>query len=621
VLLRSVRRLWRLVDGTRRLLLNLLFLALLGALAWAFATSGPAALHDKTVLVLQLRGALVEQASGNWRDVALDRARGDALQQVQLRDVLQVLDAAAKDAQIGQVLLLLDDFQGAGLASLREVAAALQRVKAAGKPVVAWGSRFDQRQYLVASAAGEVWLHPMGMVQLEGLGRYRSYYRDALDKLGVKVHLLRVGRYKSAAEPFTENGPSPAAAEADAQLLHALWRNYTDAVEQARGLDAGSLMRAIDALPQSLAAVDGDLARLALQGGLVDALKTREQMRALLIERGARDDAAKSFRQVGFEDYLARLKPRHGGEALAVVVAEGEIGDGEAPPGRIGGLSTAALIRQAREDDQVKALVLRVASPGGSAFGAELIRQELELTRAAGKPVVVSMGDVAASGGYWIATAADEVIADAATITGSIGVFTLLPSAEQGLAKLGVHTAGVGTTWLGGAYDPRRALDPRLAALLQSSVDHLYAQFVAKAAAARRQTPAQIDAVAQGRVWSGAQALQHGLVDRLGSYADALRAAAQRGKLAGADSGEFRVTYLEREPGRLQRLVELFGGTVFEGAARQLAQQLASRWGGWLGGAVLPGAAPLQHDLAWLAASTLQRQPYALVLHCLCSAP
>ena len=607
------RRLWRLVDGTRRLLLNLLFLALIGALVWAFATRGPAALQDKTVLVLNLRGPVVEQYSGSWRDTALGRARGEEAGQVQLRDLLDVLDAAAKDPQITQALLVLDEFQGAGLATLREISVALQRFKASGKPVVAWGSRFDQRQYHVASAANEVWLHPMGAVQLEGFGRYRNYYRDALDKLGVSVHLVRVGTYKSFGEPFTENGPSPAAVEAESLLLHGLWGTYTGTVEQARRLGAGSVMRDIDALPGSLVALNGDLAQLALQSKLVDALKTRDELRQLMIERGARDEASKSFRQVSFDSYLARLKPKRDGEALAVVVAEGEIGDGEAPPGRIGGLSTAALIRKAREDEQVKALVLRVDSPGGSAFGAELIRRELELTRAAGKPVVVSMGDMAASGGYWISTAADEVIADAATITGSIGVFTLLPTAEQALDKLGVHTAGVTTTWLGGAYDPRRAIDPRFTTLLQSNVEHIYAEFIAKVAAARKRTPQQIDAVAQGRVWTGAQALERGLVDRLGSYGDALTAAAQRGKLAGADSGDFRITYLEREPGRLQQLLELFGGTVFEGLARQFELMLP--------GAGLAATAEMRQDLQWLNELTQRRQPFALAVHCLCSDP
>lgn len=600
-------RLWRLVDGTRRLLLNLLFLGLLAALAWAWWAQRPAPLQDKTVLVLNLRGPLVEQFRGSWSDSALGRVRGQAPRQVQLRDVLAVLDAAAQDPQIGQLLLLLDDFEGAGLASLREVSVAVQRFKASGKPVLAWGSRFDQRQYHVAAAANEVWMHPMGRVQIEGIGRLRSYYRDALDKLGIEVYLVRAGRYKSFGEPFTQNAPSPEAVEAESALNQGLWRDYTDAVERSRRLPAGSIARVIDALPERLSAVRGDLAQLALQEKWVDALKTRDQMRQALIERGVADPQTKSFRQVSFEEYLSRLRPHEEGDAVAVVVAEGEIGDGEAPPGRIGGLSTAALIRQARDDDSVKALVLRVDSPGGSAFGAELIRRELELTRAAGKPVVVSMGDLAASGGYWVATAADEVIADAATITGSIGVFTLLPNAAQALDRLGVHTEGVTTTWLGAAYDPRKGMDPRFAAVLQANVDHLYAQFLAKVASARKRTPEQVDAVAQGRVWTGAQALQHGLVDRLGSYRDALESAARRGRLAEADSGQFRVTYLDRRPERLQQVLDLLGGSV-----RQQLQQA-------LTGGTLAAAPPT--ELLWAADLLRQRQPFALTLHCLCTDP
>ena len=610
-----LRRLWRLLDATRRLALNLLFLGLLAALAWAWWQRAPAPLQDRTALVLNLRGPLVEQFSGRWRDAALDRVRGQQAQQVQLRDVLAVLDAAAKDAQVTQLLLVLDDFQGAGLASLRELALGVQRFKASGKPVLAWGSRYDQRQYLVAASADQVLMHPMGAVHIDGFGRWRNYYRDALDRLGVTVNLIRVGTYKSFGEPFTENGPSPAALEAETQLNQGLWSSYSDHVERARKLGAGALARGIDELPQRLAAAQGDLAKVALDAKLVDALKTRDELRQLMIERGARDDDAKSFRQVSFDDYLSRLAPKRSGDALAVVVAEGDIGDGEAPPGRIGGLSTAALIRKAREDDAVKALVLRVDSPGGSAFGAELIRRELELTRAAGKPVVVSMGDVAASGGYWIATAADEVIADAATITGSIGVFTLLPTAEKALERFGVHTGGSTTTWLRGAYDPRRTIDPRFAAVVQSSVDHLYADFVAKVAAARQRTPAQIDEVAQGRVWTGTQAQARGLVDRLGSYRDALASAAQRAKLPGLDSGELRISYREREPGRLQQLLDLFGGTVREALLKEVDALLP------VAGVAAETARTMQHELTWLHELAQQRRPYPLALHCLCGDP
>jgi len=615
--------LWWLLDGSRRLVFNLLFLLLLVAVVAAavLALRGPPALQDKTVLVLDLSGALVEQRSGTLRDSVVSQARGQAQQQVQLRDVLAVLDAAAKDPKITQALLLLDDFAGAGPASLREVAAALQRFKASGKPLVAWGSGYDQRQYVLAAQAGEVLLHPMGTVTVEGYGGYRNYYRDALDKLGVTVNLIRVGTYKSFAEPFIANGPSPAATEADQVLYGGLWTIYTDGVEKARKLPAGSLMKLIDDLPRRMAAAGGDIAKLALDAKVVDGLKTRDEVRQMMIERGALDDDAKTFRQVHFDDYLARVKPRDSGHSVGVIVAEGDISDGEAPPGRIGGRSTAALIRQAREDKHIKALVLRVDSPGGSAFGAELVRRELELTRAAGKPVVVSMGDLAASGGYWIATSADEIIADAATVTGSIGVFTILPTAEKTLALLGVHTAGVTTTWLGGAADPRRALDPRFAAVLQGSVDHIYAEFIQRAAQARQRTPQQIDAVAQGRVWTGAQALERGLVDRLGSYGDALKAAAIRAKLAGADTGEFSLRYIEREPSRLQRVLSMAGADALIDAVVETAGIGGIELGLRDAGLPLAAMKEMQIELLWLADMAQRRKPFASVVHCLCAAP
>jgi protease-4 len=350
---------------------------------------------------------------------------------------------------------------------------------------------------------------------------------------------------------------------------------------------------------------------MVLDAKLVDALKTRDEMRALLIERGARDDKLKSFRQVSFEAYLAGLTPKFIGDAIGVVVAQGEIVDGDASAGTVGGLSTARLVRQAREDDAIKAIVLRVDSPGGSVFGSELVRRELELARSAGKPVVVSMGNVAASGGYWISTASDEVIADAATITGSIGVFALLPSADQALAKLGVHTEGTTTTWLGGAGDLRRPADPRFLALAQSSVDHIYAEFTGKVAQARKTTSQAIDAVGQGRVWTGSQAKERGLVDTIGGFTEALASAAQRAKLG----SDYRVAYIEPEPGRLARLLEAVGGA----SARIVAGQIDAR--------VLPLGVPrqllqgAQRDLGWLATATTARKPVSAVVHCLCEAP
>ena len=606
------RRLWWLVDASRRTVFNLVFLAIVVIAVIAWFKSGPPPLAEKTALVLDLKGVIAEQKSGNLRQSALNGLRGnDVPQKVQLRDVRDVLAAAAADPKIERVVLVLDDFDGAGTATLHEIATSLDRFKAAGKQVVAWGSSYDQRQYYIAAHADEVLLHPLGMVYLEGYGRYRNYYKDALDRLGVSVNLKRVGTYKSAAEPYIANEPSPASREADTLLYGALWSGYTDAVEKARKLSAGSIARGIDDLPRRFAAVGGDAAKLALNEKLVDGLKTRDELRALLVARGAKDDERKTFRQVSFAEYLGRLEPKATGDAVGVVVAEGEIVDGSAPAGVVGGLSTSALIRKARDDDRIKAIVLRVNSPGGSVFGSELVRRELEVARAAGKPVVVSMGDLAASGGYWISTSADEVIADAGTVTGSIGVFGLLPTADKALDKLGVHVDGVTTTWLGGARDMRRPLDPRFGALVQSSIDHIYADFTGKVAQARKTTPEKIDAVAQGRVWTGAQALEHGLVDRLGSYGDALDSAAARAKL----DKDYRVVYLERDPGRVARLVEMFNATLARVVGASFATRLAE-----LG---LPAivAGDLARDFGGLLDVAAAKRPFAAVVHCLCEAP
>jgi protease-4 len=615
---RALRGFWRLLDATRRTLLNLLLLCLLLALAWALLRGGPPALQPKTVLVLDLAGRIAEQRADNGRDNALQRLRGQGDEQARLRDVLAVLEAAAKDDKVGQALLVLDNLGPVGLPTLREMAAAIDRFKAAGKPVVAWGSEFDQRQYFLAAHANEVWLHPMGAVFIEGYGRYRSYYKDLLDKVGVSANVLRVGKFKNAAETYAANAPSPETLEADGALYGALWASWTGNVEAARKLPAGSIAQAIESLPASLVAAGGDGARWALERKWVDGLKTRDEMRALLIERGAKDEANKTFRQVSFGDYLGRIKPRSDGDAVGVVVAEGEIGEGRAGPGRIGGLSTAELIRKAREDDKIKAIVLRVDSPGGSAFGSELVRRELELARSAGKPVVVSMGDVAASGGYWISTASDEIIADETTITGSIGVIAVLPTAQGLLDKVGVHTGGSGTTWLANAYDVRRALDPRFAQLVQASIDHTYFDFTTRVAAARKTTREKIDAVGQGRVWVGKDALARGLIDRTGSFADAIQAAAKRAKLP----ADVRVQYIEAEPGRLQRLLDSLGvgaeARAWLGTSTALAGPLAALG---LVGLAGPAGTGVAQDLGWLADVAERRQPFSAVVHCLCGEP
>lgn len=602
---RVFRFLWNLLDFSRRLVLNLLFLALLVFVVAAWLYEERPTLADNTALVVNIKGPIVEQYTGAAGEAALAQVLLERERETQLRDILAALDAAAKDERIARVLLLLDDLESTGLATLREVAAAVERVKAAGKQVVAWGSSFDQRQYYLAAHANEVYLHPQGMVLLRGLGGYRNYYRDALDRLGISVNVFKAGQYKSFAEPFVQNAPSPEALDDEKRLLGDLWQQYTSAIEQARRLPEGSIGRLIDELPQRFAAVKGDAARLALQEKLVDALKTRDELRALMIERGALDREHKTFRQIALAGYVALQPSRARGDAVGVVVAAGDIVNGEAPQGMIGGESTSELVRRARESDRVKAVVLRVDSPGGSAFGAELIRRELELTQKAGKPVIVSFGDVAASGGYWISMAADQVIADPATITGSIGVFALLPSADKAMEKLSLHTAGVTTTWLGGAADPRRPLDPRVGELIQTSVGHTYDKFIELAAAARKSTPEKINEVAQGRIWTGRQASERELVDRIGGFTDALKEAAARANLG----EDFRVVYVEPEPRGVDRLLALLFGET----ARALQAAL-----GW-NPADLVGRdaiAQARRELEWLQRAA--SDPFAAVAHCLC---
>lgn len=617
---RGIAKVWGWLDALRRGLLNLLLLVILVALVVGFVKRGPKPLEDKTALVLDLRGRLVEQTSGSLREQALAEARGEKPQkQTRLPDVLRALDAAAKDDKIAHVLLDLDGFGGGGMASLREVADALERFKkesGGSKKVYAYGDYFDQRAYYLAARADEIYLNPMGGVLIQGFGRYRNYYKDALDRLGIEANVIRVGKYKNFGEPYFANAPSPATLESEGFLYGALWADYSGVVERARKLDRGALQRGIDELPQRLQAVGGDTAKLALNEKLVDGLKTRDEMRALLMERGAQDEKGKSYRRVGLAGYLVHVKEPKGGEheqagRVGIVVAEGEIVDGEAARGKVGGDSTAALIRQARENDKIRAVVLRVNSPGGSAFASEIVRRELEITRAAGKPVVVSMGDVAASGGYWIAMAADRVIADPGTVTGSIGVFGMLPTANKLMDKLSVHTGGYTTSWLAAGYDPRRPLDERLRAAVQSGIQHIYDDFTGRAAKARNKSVAEIDAVAQGRVWTGAQALERGLVDQLGSYGDAVKLAAQLAKIEGDKP---RVSYIEREPGKLERMFKSLDGV--------LAPTVAD----WLRPVMLATALPApaeqaRQELAWAAELVDGRKPFSAVVHCLCTAP
>jgi len=545
--------LWDAMNFTRRLLFNLLFFGVLLVVLVALGSGSKVTpLLDRTTLVIAPQGKLVEQYSTDPASRAFARVVGDKSGgEVQLRDLLRALDAAKDDKRIERVLLRTDRMGFSGYASIREVAAAIARLRDSGKQVVAFGENFDQNQYLLAAQANEVYLDPMGGILMEGLGRYRQYYREGLqDKLGVDVHLFRVGEYKSAAEPYILDAASPESKEADLFWMNDIWQRYLADVGKARKLAPAQLAADIDALPQGIEAAQGDLGEYARQHKLVDGLKTQEQVEDLMAERGvADDDADGGFRNVDLDDYLRRidetLSPVDERPRVAVVVAEGEISGGQQPPGRIGGESTAELLRAARDDDHVKAVVLRVDSPGGEVFASEQIRREVVGLKQAGKPVVVSMGDLAASGGYWIGMNADRIYADPSTITGSIGIFGLIPTIPRTLEKIGVHTDGVGTTRFAGAFDITRPLDPEVGQVIQSVIDKGYRDFTGRVAQARHKPVADVDAVGRGRVWSGAQGKERGLVDAFGGLEDAIADAAQRAKLGKPDA--YRVNYIEKQ--------------------------------------------------------------------------
>jgi len=601
--------LWRVIDGTRRVVLNIIFLVVVAVLVIAWLTESRPRVADDTALVLSISGRLVEQYTGGAAEAALSEALGERRRETQLRDLLDAIDAAAEDPKITSVLLLLDDLDGAGLATMHEVASALGRLHEAGKPVIAWGSSFDQRQYFLAAHADEVYLHPFGSVGLRGLGGYRNYYRDALDRLGVTVNVFRVGQFKSFAEPFTSTAPSKEALEDEARWMNDAWALYVEEVEQARHLEAGTVGQFIDSLIQRLKAANGDAAQMAVDAKLVDGLKTPDEMRELMRSHAATATAEQGgFRQISMSDYLLSLsgEEKRGG-AVGVVVAEGDIVEGEAPQGVVGGRTISELIRRAREDERVKALVMRVDSPGGMTLASEMIRRELEVTRAAGKPVVVSMGDAAASGGYWLATASDEILADPGTVTGSIGVFALAPSIDKAWEKLGIHTGGVTTTWLAGAGDPRRPLDRRVGEMLQISVDNNYKRFVGIVAQSRKLTQEQVESIAQGRVWTGRQAREHGLVDTLGGLEDAISRAAERAKLG----DDYHVLYLERERRGFERYLSLLVGQVSLRVRTELGGQI-----GLIGKALDPSGLDLAGDMAWIGRP--DRSPLTVFSHCLC---
>ncbi len=545
---RILSALGRGLDQSRRLFVNTLFLVIVVVLLAAVFAGGPK-VPKGAALVVAPKGALVEQVAARSPQDLVDDLAGGGQKETLVKDVLDALAAAKGDKRISAVYLDLDELSGAGMTVLEDVAAALRDFRKSGKKVIAAGDGFDTRSYYLAAQADEIFLHPAGMVLIEGFGRYRTYYREGIDRLGISWHVFRVGEYKSAVEPYLRDDMSPEAKEADLEWMGDLWRAWLGGAATARKTTPEAMTAYIEGLPDLLKAAHGDTAKIALEAKLVDKLAQRDEVRKRMIALAGEDEKSKSFRQVSLADYLEALgSDRPGangkGDKIAVVVAKGDIVDGTAGPGRIGGDSTAALVRKARQDEKVKAIVLRVDSGGGSAFASELIRRELQLAQEAKKPVVVSMGNVAASGGYWIATSSDEIWASPETITGSIGIFGMFPTVEKPLAKyLGMHVDGVGTTSWAGALRMDRELQPRVGESIQSMIDHGYEEFLARVGKARKMSRDDVDRIARGRVWSGADAKERGLVDKLGGLPDAIASAAARAKLGKT----FQVTYIEKE--------------------------------------------------------------------------
>jgi protease IV len=536
---------WRILEGIRKVLHLALLLLIFGFVLAALHSSIPI-VPRTAALVIAPQGELVEQLSGDSVRRAFGEASGGPAPETLLRDVTDAIAAGKADSRIKLIVLDVDELGPSGLSKLQEIGAALRDFRASGKRVIAAGDSFSQSQYYLAAQAGEIYLDPMGEVAVTGFAYYRMYFKDAIDKLSVDLNVFRAGTFKSYTDQFSRSDMAPSEREETSVWLESLWNAYTQDVTHARSLPANALKDFIAEQPASLQAVNGDMAKMALQRGLVTALKSRRQVADDLKGLVGEDDNNHSFNSIGMNQYLAAVRAKHvlkskSDTKVGIIVASGEIFDGRQAPGSIGGESTSNLLRQARYDKAVKAVVLRVDSPGGSEFASEKILREVQALRKAGKPVVVSMSTYAASGGYYIAAAANQIFASPTTITGSIGVFSYIPTFERTLDKIGIKTDGIGTTPLAGDLRIDRPLGPVTKQLLQASVDHAYAQFVHRVADGRKKSFEEVDKIAQGRVWAGADAQRIGLVDQLGGLKDAIEAAAKLAQLG----SDYDLDYIE----------------------------------------------------------------------------
>ncbi len=567
LLVRLFSAIWGGVDGVRKVL-HLVLLLFVFLLFFGAIQDSPLVLPDRAVLVIQPYGFLVEQIEGAPFDRALAELAGDGKPQTLLQDIVDALEYAKDDDRIEVVYIELSSLLGAGLSKLQQMSAAIEDFKASGKPVVASADFLSQQGYFIAAHADQVYLHPNGMLFLRGYGRFRSYYKDAIDLLRIDWNVFRVGTHKAFVEPYTRMDMSEEDRESTLRLVEQLWTLYQVDVETARELDAGTIEDFTDNFSEIVAEAGGDLATAAAQYGLVDDLLKRTEVRELLIDYvGPDEDNPDTYKAVSMYDYLAQMRILSGDKVrsknVAVIVAAGEILFGTQPPGRIGGDSTAELLRRARNDDSVEAVVLRVDSPGGSAFASEIIVDEILALQEEGKPVVASMGSVAASGGYQISMYADRVFASPSTITGSIGIFGMFPTYQRTLEAIGVSTDGIGSTPWSGELRPDRAMSEHAKQLFQLVIDDGYQDFIGSVADSRGMEIDAVDAIGQGRVWTGMDALNNGLVDELGGLDDAIAAAAELAEIGDEDFGIKSIDQ-ELSPTE-QMLIDLLGGVATMG--------------------------------------------------------
>ncbi|HCE2173503.1 TPA: signal peptide peptidase SppA [Vibrio parahaemolyticus] len=522
---------WKSITFIRLALANLIFLLMIAVFYFAFTYTGEGrpVIEKESALVMNLSGPIVEQRRYvNTMDSVAGSLLGNEMPKENvLFDIVDTIRYAKDDAKVSGLVLALRDLPETNLTKLRYIAKALNEFKASGKPVYAVGDFYNQSQYYLASYADKVYMAPDGGVLIKGYSAYSMYYKTLLEKLDVSTHVFRVGTYKSAIEPFIRDDMSDAAKESATRWVTQLWSAFVDDVTTNRNINTKVLNPTMEELLAEMKSVDGDLAQLAVKMGLVDELATRQDIRTLFAKEFG-SDGKDSYNAISYYDYLATIRPDYtlANHDIAVVVASGAIMDGQQPRGTVGGDTVASLLRQARNDEKVKAVVLRVDSPGGSAFASEVIRNEVEALKKAGKPVVVSMSSLAASGGYWISMSADKIVAQPTTLTGSIGIFSVITTFEKGFSKLGINTDGVGTSPFSGD-GITTGLSEGASQAFQLGIEHGYKRFISLVGSNRDMTVEEVDKVAQGRVWTGQDALSFGLVDQMGDFDDAVELAAK----------------------------------------------------------------------------------------------